>query len=111
MKDVLTYKGFIGSVHFSNSDKVFHGKLEGINDLITFEGRSVSELTTAFHEAVKDYLELCKEAGKDPERSYKGSFNVRVPAELHRKAAAKAAMMGMSLNQFVQKALEDEVTI
>jgi predicted HicB family RNase H-like nuclease len=47
MKDVLTYKSFIGSVHFSNSDKVFHGKLEGINDLITFEGRSVSELTTS----------------------------------------------------------------
>jgi predicted HicB family RNase H-like nuclease len=80
MKDVLTYKGFIGSVHFSNSDKVFHGKLEGINDLITFEGRNVSELTTAFRGAVNDYLELCKEAGKNPERSYKGSFNVRIPA-------------------------------
>jgi predicted HicB family RNase H-like nuclease len=111
MKDILMYKGFMGSVHFSSADKVFHGKLEGINDLITFEGKSVSELTTAFHEAVKDYLVLCKEAGKNPERSYKGSFNVRVPAELHRKAAAKAAIMGMSLNQFVQKALEDEVAV
>ncbi len=111
MKDVLTYKGLIGSVHFSSADKVFHGKLEGINDLIAFEGKSVSGLTKAFHEAVNDYLELCKEAGKDPERPYKGSFNIRVSAELHRKAAAKAAMMGMSLNQFVQKALEDEVAV
>ena len=111
MKDILTYKSFIGSVHFSTADKAFHGKIEGINDLVTFEGRSVSELIKAFREAVNDYLELCKEAGNDPERSYKGTFNVRVSAELHRKAAAKAAIMGLSLNQFVQKALEDEVVV
>ena len=77
MKNVLTYKEFIGSVHFSAADKVFHGKIEGITDLVTFEGRSVAELTKAFHEAVSDYLTLCKETGKEPERSYKGSFNVR----------------------------------
>jgi predicted HicB family RNase H-like nuclease len=109
MKDVMTYKDFIGSVHFSAADKVFHGKIEGIRDLVTFEGRSVAELTKAFHEAVGDYLELCKETGKEPERSYKGSFNVRVPSDLHRKAVEKAKKMGLSLNQFVQKALKDEV--
>ena len=53
MKDVLTYKDFLGSVHFTAEDKVFHGKIEGIRDLVTFEGRSVAELTKAFHEAVK----------------------------------------------------------
>ena len=45
MKDVLNYKGFIGSVHFSADDKVFFGKVEGINDLVTFEGETVKELT------------------------------------------------------------------
>jgi len=44
MKDVLTYKDFIGSVHFSAEDKVFHGKIEGITDLAAFEGKSVEEL-------------------------------------------------------------------
>ena len=111
MKDVLTYKDFLGSVHFTAEDKVFHGKIEGIRDLVTFEGRSVAELTKAFHEAVNDYLELCKQADKQPERSYKGNFNVRVSSELHRKAAEKAKKMGLSLNQFVQKALEDEVAV
>jgi predicted HicB family RNase H-like nuclease len=110
MKDVITYKDFIGSVHFSAVDKVFHGKLEGISDVVSFEGRSVAELTKAFHEAVNDYLKLCKEAGKAPERSYNGSFNVRISTELHRKAVAKAAQLGLSLNQLVQKALEEKVT-
>jgi len=111
MKNVLTYKEFMGSVHFSAADKVFHGKIEGIIDLVTFEGQSVAELTKAFHEAVNDYLTLCKETGKEPERSYKGSFNVRVPTELHRKAVEKAKKKGLSLNQFVQKAIEDEVAV
>lgn len=109
MKDVLTYKDFTGSVHFSAADEVFHGKIEGIRDLILFEGQSVAELTTAFHEAVEDYLELCKEVGKEPEKSYKGSFNVRVPFDLHRKAVEKAIRLGISLNQLVQKALEEKV--
>ena len=109
MKDVITYKSFIGSVHFSAEDRVFHGKIEGISDLIMFEGQSVSELINAFHEAVNDYFELCKEAGKEPQKPFKGSFNVRIPSDLHRKAAKKATIMGISLNQLVQKALEEKV--
>ena len=109
MKDVLTYKDFIGSVHFSAEDEVFFGKIEGINDLITFEGTTVSELQQVFHEAVEDYIELCQEVGKRPFRSYKGSFNVRISPELHKKAVRKATLQGISLNQFVQKALEREV--
>lgn len=109
MRDALAYKNFIGSVHFSSDDDVFFGKIEGINDLVTFEGSSVEELVSAFHEAVDDYLTLCKEAGKKPRKSYKGSFNIRTTSEIHRKAAERAAMEGISLNQLVQRALEKEV--
>lgn len=109
MKDLLTYKDFTGSVHFSAADKVFHGKLEGIEDLVTFEGQSVAELTTAFHEAVEDYIELCKKVGKEPVKTCKGKFNVRVSFDLHRKAAEKATRLGISLNQLVQRALDDKV--
>lgn len=108
-KDILTYEGFIGSVHFDAEDKVLYGKIEGINDLITFEGHTVEELIEAFQEAVDDYLTLCKEANKEPLKSCKGSFNVRISPEIHRKALEKATIMGMSLNQLVQKAIEQEV--
>ena len=60
MTDKLIFKDFIGTVHFSTKDSVFYGKIEGINDLITFEGESVSELKSAFEEAVDDYIALCK---------------------------------------------------
>ena len=42
-KDKIIYKDFIGTVHFSTEDEIFYGKIEGINDLVTFEGLSVKE--------------------------------------------------------------------
>ena len=109
MKDVLTYKDFFGSVHFDSDDQVFHGKIEGIEDLVTFEGTSVSELVESFEEAVEDYLNLCSQTGKNPEKSYRGSFNVRISPELHRKAAKEALSIGLSLNQFMQQVLEAQL--
>ena len=52
--NTMSYKGYLGSVAFSEQDGVFYGKVEGINGLVNFEGESVKELTEAFHEAVDD---------------------------------------------------------
>ncbi len=109
MKDFLLYKDYIGSVHFNSEDEIFFGKIEGIEDLISFEGSSVAELKKSFEESVEDYIILCKESGKKNEKSYKGSFNVRIAPEVHKKAKRIAIMKGISLNQFVQKAVEEEV--
>ena len=106
MKDIMTYKAYIGSIHYSTEDEVFFGKLEGIDDLVTFEGRSVDELKEAFVEAVEDYVDTCKRNNKEPLRTYKGTFNVRVSPELHKKLAIKATQEGISLNQIVEKALK-----
>lgn len=109
MKDFITYKDFIGSVHFCAEDELFYGKIEGIEDLVSFEGQSVLELKQSFHESVDDYLELCKTSGKDPEKSYKGSFNIRIAPELHKKAKRLAIIKGISLNQLIQNAVEAEL--
>jgi len=110
MKDFLQYKEYIGSVHFNADDEAFFGKIEGIEDLISFEGASVAELKKSFKDAVEDYIQLCKEHGKKTEKSYKGSFNVRISPEVHKKAKRLAIMKGISLNQFIQKAVEEEVS-
>ena len=81
--NTLTYKGYIGSVSFSDKDNVFFGKIEGFNGLVNFEGESVKELTGAFHEAVGDYLAYCMEDGIEPYKSYSGSINVRILPETH----------------------------
>lgn len=110
MKDILEYKGFAGSVHFSTEDDTFFGRIEGVIDLVTFEGRTVEELRQSFKQAVDDYLELCKQANKRPQKSYRGSFNIRISPELHQKAVETAVKSGQSLNQLVQRAIEREVT-
>ncbi len=109
MIDRIKYKEFIGSVHFSADDDLFFGKIEGVNDLVTFEGNTVIQLKKAFKEAVEDYLDLCKQTGKEIFKSFKGSFNVRINPELHSLAFEKTALEGKTLNQFVQDAIEHKV--
>lgn len=106
MSEVMQYKEYIATLHFSSEDEVFHGKVVGINDLIVFEGASVKELKRAFKEAIEDYLETCKALKKSPDKTYKGSFNVRISSDLHREAAIFAAIKNMTLNDFVKNAIK-----
>ncbi|MCF8359627.1 MAG: type II toxin-antitoxin system HicB family antitoxin [Prolixibacteraceae bacterium] len=109
MKDVLKYKGFIGSVHFSAEDGVFFGKIEGINDLVTFEGSSVKELTDAFHYVVDEHIKDCEKENVDAGKSYKGSFNIRISPELHRRIATSAKTKGLSINKYINEVLSEYV--
>ena len=107
--NTLKYKGYIGSVAFSEKDNVFFGKIEGIDGLVNFEGESVKELTDAFHEAVEDYLGYCKEEGIEPHKSYSGSLNIRISPEVHSKIAILAKQAGISINAFIKSAVEKQV--
>jgi len=105
MKNVISYKNFAASISFSAEDEVLYGKVAGINDLVTFEGNSVKELKIAFKEAIDDYLDTCKRLGKDPLKTYKGSFNIRIPTILHKEIAEAAFLHNQTLNEFVKNAL------
>lgn len=109
MSNTMEYKGYIGSVEFSETDGVFFGKVMGIRALISYEGTTAKELVEDFHGAVEDYLVLCQEQGIAPEKAYKGSFNVRIPPELHKLAAIYATAHQMSLNSFVENAVRNQL--
>ncbi len=109
MKDIITYKEFIGSVHYNADDRIFYGKIEGVSDLVTFEGATVDELESAFHYMVDQHIADCENEGKPESKSYKGVFNVRLSPELHQKAAMKAVSKGITLNQLVRKAIMREI--
>lgn len=109
IQNIIEHKEFIGTVSYSDIDACFYGKIEGINDLVTFEGSSVKELKKAFHQAVNDYIKLCAEAGKEPYKSVKGSFNIRIEPRLHYFAIYTALKNGMSLNQFVAEAIKNNI--
>lgn len=106
MSNTMEYKGYLGSVEFSEADGVFFGKVLGIRALLSYEGTTAKELVEDFHGAVDDYLALCAAKGTQPEKAYKGSFNVRVSPELHRQAALYAQAHHLSLNGVVERALQ-----
>ena len=109
MKNSMEYNGFYGSVEFSGEDNVFFGRLIGINDRVLFEGDSVTGLRSSFEEAVDDYIEICEKMGKEPERAYKGSFNVRIAPTLHRELSIYSETHGMSLNSTVEEAIRSYI--
>lgn len=107
MNNTIEYKGYAGSVEFSEEDALFFGKVMGIRALVSYEGETARELIEDFHSAVDDYLESCAAEGTEPEKPYKGSFNVRISPELHRQAALTAAARQMSLNSFVEDSIKE----
>lgn len=108
-RDGLAYKGYVGSLAYSAEDGVFHGRLEFIRDLVTYEGTDAVGLRQAFEEAVDDYLAVCEQQGRAPDTPLKGSFNVRTGPELHRRAMLAARRAGVSLNALVSEALRDRL--
>lgn len=108
MSNTLKYKGYTGTVAFSEKDGVFFGKVEGIDGLVNFEGSSVQELTASFQEAVDDYLAYCEAEGIEPRKAYSGTLNIRIPPSVHRRIAELATDAGVTINTFISKALERE---
>lgn len=106
MNNTMEYKGYVGSVEFSEEDALFYGKVLGIHSLISYEGNNAAELVADFHGAVDDYLEVCAQSGTEPEKAYKGSFNVRISPELHKQAVIAAMSHNMSLNSFVETSIQ-----
>jgi predicted HicB family RNase H-like nuclease len=109
--NLLSYKGFYGSVNFSAADEVFYGKVEGVHDLVSFEGATVKELKQDFQKAVEDYILFCKEKGNPVQKSLMGSFNIRIKPDIHQRAAIVALQKNISLNHLVQQAIERELSL
>ncbi len=105
MNSVLEYKGYWTKVEFDSESLILHGKIEGINDLVTFESDSTEKIEEEFHSAVDDYILFCEEVGKTPEKPYKGSFNIRIDPVLHRKLSMQAMKEGVPLNTVVENAI------
>ena len=110
MKDIIKYKGFIGSVHYAAEDRVFYGKIEGVNDLITFEGSSVDELEEGLKFMVDEHIKDCTNKNIPIEKSYKGNLNIRLSPELHKKAAPNATLKGISINQYINDAIRTQIS-
>lgn len=107
MNNTIQYKGYLGSVEFSEEDGIFYGKVMGIRSLISYEGENAKDLLDDFHGAIDDYLETCKSERKEPEVAYKGSFNIRISPDLHKRLVIYTTTHQMSLNRYIEETLEN----
>ena len=103
---MMEYKGYIGKVEFDDEAEIFHGEIINTRDVITFQGKSVTELTKAFRESIDDYLAFCRQRGESPDKPFSGQFVTRIPPELHRQVNVAAVLAGKSLNAFVTEQLQ-----
>ncbi len=110
MGQTLQYKSHDGSVLYSAEDKMLHGRVLGIRDMISFGGTDVRSLEENFRDAVDEYLRFCEGRGKTPDAPFKGSFDVRIQQDLHQRAALYAEEHDLKLNAVVQQALREYLT-
>ena len=110
MSQTLKYRGYDGSVLYSADDKMLHGRVVGIRDMVSFGGDGVESLERNFKAAIDEYLTFCETEGKTPDMPFKGSFNVRIPQDLHQRAALYAEEHDLKLNAVVQQALKEYLT-
>jgi predicted HicB family RNase H-like nuclease len=105
----IEYKSYTGTIEYSKEDDLLYGKVIGIRGLISYEGKTGSELEADFKDAIDTYLRDCKIEGIQPEKPFKGSFNVRISPELHQRAALIALRKKMSLNNFVAESIKESI--
>ena len=108
MANTIEYNGYIGTVEYSSEDRCFFGKIDMINDLVTFEADNAIELEENFKNAVDDYLATCKKLEREPQKAFKGVFNVRTGSSLHMAAVRNALKMGISLNSYIKNLIEKD---
>lgn len=108
----LHYKGYTGSVEYSEEDNCLWGEVLGMSrDCITYEGKDVDELRKDFEGAVDDYIASCKERGTEPRKPYSGNLNVRLTPEIHSRIAAIAQQTGTTINGFIRQTLAKAVGV
>lgn len=108
--DYLEYKGYKGSVEYSREDNCLMGKVQGMGkDLIAYEGQTLDELRQDFEAGIDSYIEGCRADGVEPQKPYSGKLNLRMSSELHSRVAAFVAASGTTINDFINRAIRNEL--
>ena len=103
--ETAIYKGYTGKFEIDLEDNLIYGVVIDIKDVITFEGKTIDEVISAFHESVDDYLEFCLQLGQQPDKSFSGKLPFRTTPENHRKIFLAATKAGKSINAWMEEVL------
>jgi predicted HicB family RNase H-like nuclease len=104
---IFKHEGFIAEITYEEGDKLMHSSVLNTRAVLHFAGRNIGEMKKAFADTIADYRDWCSQHGVEPEKPYSGTLSLRIPPELHRRVAEKAAKTGESINQFIAERLEE----
>ena len=103
---MMQYRDYLATVEYDDEAELFHGEVINVRDVITFQGRTVTELKRALKSSVEDYLDFCKKRGESPDKPFSGKFVLRISPQLHGQIAVAAKKSGKSLNTWAGEQLE-----
>lgn len=106
---MMKYKGYIGAVAFDDEAGILFGEVINTRDVITFQGTCAEDIKQAFIDSIDDYLDFCTSRGEKPEKPFSGKLVLRMPPATHQQAYIRAREAGISLNQWVNKAIEKQL--
>jgi predicted HicB family RNase H-like nuclease len=107
--NIMTLDAYHAKIEYDPDLDMFRGEILGLNGGADFYGKNTKELRAEFKKSLQVFLDVCREKGIEPRRSYSGKFNLRIPAELHEKLAIVAQAEGKSINTLAQEALQQRV--
>lgn len=104
--NMMKYRGYVARIEYDEEDRIFAGRLAGIDDIVVFHGSTVDELETAFHESVDHYLEVSDRTGRPAQKPYSGKLMLRINPEIHAAVATASQVQGKSINQWAAEVLD-----
>jgi predicted HicB family RNase H-like nuclease len=104
--NMMKYRGYVARIEYDEEDRIFAGRLAGIDDIVVFHGSTVDELETAFHESVDHYLEVSDRTGRPAQKPYSGKLMLRINPEIHAAVATASQVQGKSINQWATEVLD-----
>lgn len=107
--NLLTIGNQRAVVTYDPDTDMLRGEFVGLNGGADFYANDIPSLKLEGAKSLAAFLEVCKENGIEPVRHFSGRFNARIDPSLHARAVEAAAAEGISLNQFIERAIEHEV--
>lgn len=103
----MEYKGYTARIEYDGDDEIFVGRLLGLRAMVSFHAETVAKLKREMQLTVDEYVASCEKRGESPEKPMSGQFALRMPPEVHGRAAILAEVSGKSLNQLITDLLEE----
>ena len=101
MKNLMEIDGYKAVIAYDPQANLFRGEFVDLNGGADFYAANVKSLQREGKLSLKVFLDMCREDKVEPRKSYSGKLMVRLPVEVHAKAAASAASEGKSLNTWL----------